>query len=187
PRLASGSGHGSGQLRKGCLVHAVRMDRELHDRESSKPLQDQKPLREPELPDAGDLQLDHVRHTSLSCLLGEWPEVAPRLFFSLEDFMAITFSKIVGPFGNSLFFDDGLAKVKYRVVGDGVGGAAALPFDRLTSIVTVHCDQQYNPTIDNVARTVTITVPAQIATTPVVPSPLPNNAFTVVELLGKGF
>jgi|RhiMethySRZTD1v2_1073278.scaffolds.fasta_scaffold2541628_2 hypothetical protein len=101
--------------------------------------------------------------------------------------MAITFTRITGPMGNDVFFDDGMAKVQYRVQGDGVGGAAVLPFHRLTSVVTVRCDQQYNPTIDNTLRTVTITVPAVIATTPNVPSPLPNNAFTVVELVGKGF
>lgn len=103
--------------------------------------------------------------------------------------MAITFTKLTGPHGNDVFFSDGLAKVKYRVLGDGNtgGGAVVLPFHRLESVTEVKCDQQYNPTINPTARTVTITIPAQLATTPVVPTPLANGAFTIVELSGKGF
>jgi len=100
--------------------------------------------------------------------------------------MAITFSRVVGPNGNDVFFSDGMAKVIYKVVGDGVGGAAVLPFHKLESVISVNCDQQYNPVINNTAKTVTITVPTAIATTPPVPSPLPNGAFTTVELVGKG-
>jgi len=100
--------------------------------------------------------------------------------------MAITFQRVTGPFGNDVFFSDGMAKVIYKVFGDGVGGSVNLPFHKLESVVSVNCDQQYNPTINNSTKVVTITVPTQIATTPVVPSPLPNGAFVTVELVGKG-
>jgi hypothetical protein len=100
--------------------------------------------------------------------------------------MPITFTRVVGPNGNDVFFSDGMAKVIYRVVGDGVGGSVNLPFHKLESVISVNCDQQYNPTINNTTKVVQITVPAQIATTPPVPSPLANGAFTTVELIGKG-
>ena len=91
--------------------------------------------------------------------------------------MAVTFTRIVGPFGADVFFSDGMCKVKYKVVGDGVGGAINLPFHKLESVLSVTGgDQTYNPVINNTTKVVTVTVPAA----------LPNGAFVEIELAGKG-
>jgi hypothetical protein len=90
--------------------------------------------------------------------------------------MAVTFSRIVGPFGNDVHFSDGMAKVGYKVVGDGVGGAINLPFHKLASVISVLADQIYNPVIDNANKQVTLTIPAALA----------NGTFVEVWLQGKG-
>jgi len=67
--------------------------------------------------------------------------------------------------------------VKYKIVGDGVGGAINLPFHKLESVLSVSgVDQTYNPVVNNTTKVVALTIPAA----------LPNGVFIEVELAGKG-
>lgn len=95
--------------------------------------------------------------------------------------MAVTVTRIVGPFGNDVFFEKGLAKVGYKLVGDGTtNGAFSLPFHKLESVISVQGPQEYAPVINNTTKQVTGSVPTAAA------GGLANGAFTEVWLSGKG-
>ena len=95
--------------------------------------------------------------------------------------MALTITRITGPFGADVFFDSGLAKIGYKLVGDGTtNGAVSLPFHKLESVISVEAPQEYAPVINNSTKQVTMTVPTAAA------GGLANGAFTEVWLQGKG-
>jgi len=95
--------------------------------------------------------------------------------------MAVTVTRIIGPFGNDVFFSDGMAKVGYKIVGDGTtNGAFSLPFHKLESVISVQAPQEYAPVINNTTKQVTGSVPNAAG------GGLANGAFTEVWLQGKG-
>ena len=95
--------------------------------------------------------------------------------------MALTITRIVGPGGADVFFSDGMAKVGYKVVGDGTtNGAGNLPFHKLESVISVQAPQEYAPVINPATKVVSITVPNAAG------GGLANGAFTEVWLSGKG-
>jgi hypothetical protein len=95
--------------------------------------------------------------------------------------MAVTVTRIVGPGGADVFFGDGMAKVGYKLVGDGTtNGAFSLPFHKLENIISVDAPQEYQPVINNTTRQVTGSVPTAAA------GGLANGAFVEIWLQGKG-
>ena len=95
--------------------------------------------------------------------------------------MAVTVTRIVGPSGSDVHFSDGMAKVGYKLVGDGTtNGAVNLPFHKLESVISVQAPQEYAPVINNTLKRVELTVP------PAASGGLANGAFTEVWLSGKG-
>jgi hypothetical protein len=94
--------------------------------------------------------------------------------------MAVTVTRIPGPFGADVVFSDGMAKVKYKLVGDGTNGAVNLPFHKLESVISVQAPQEYAPVINNTLKRVELTIPAAAS------GGLANGAFVEVELAGKG-
>jgi hypothetical protein len=95
--------------------------------------------------------------------------------------MAVTVTRIVGPFGSDVFFSDGMAQVGYKIVGDGTtNGAFSLPFHKLESVISVKAPQEYAPVINNTTKQVTGSVPTAAA------GGLANGAFVEVWIAGKG-
>jgi hypothetical protein len=94
--------------------------------------------------------------------------------------MAYGFARIVGPGGADVFFSDGMAKIGYRITGDGTNGAINLPFHKLESVISVEADQNHNPVINPATRVVQLTIPAAAS------GGLANNATTDVWISGKG-
>jgi hypothetical protein len=95
--------------------------------------------------------------------------------------MAVTVTRIVGPGGADVFYGEGMAKVGYKLVGDGTtNGAVNLPFHKLESVISVMAPQEYAPVINNSTKVVSLTVPTAAA------GGLANGAFVEVWLAGKG-
>lgn len=95
--------------------------------------------------------------------------------------MAVTVTRITGPFGADVFYSDGMAKIGYKLVGDGTtNGAFSLPFHKLESVISVQAPQEYAPVINNTTKQVTGSVPTAAA------GGLANGAFTEVWISGKG-
>lgn len=90
--------------------------------------------------------------------------------------MAVTATRIVGPFGADVFFHKGVAAVGYLITGDGVGGALDLGFHKLEGINHVDAPPGYDPTVNNTTKVVAITVPAALG----------NGKTVVIWLNGKG-
>jgi hypothetical protein len=94
--------------------------------------------------------------------------------------MPVTVTKLLTPFGSDVFFGDGVAKVGYRLTGDGTNGAVNLPFGKLESVISVEADQNHDPQINNTTKVVTLTIPAAAS------GGLANGDFVDVWLRGKG-
>jgi hypothetical protein len=95
--------------------------------------------------------------------------------------MAVIVTRIVGPSGSDVHFSDGMAKVGYKLVGDGTtNGAFSLPFHKLESVISVEAPQEYQPVINPTTRQVTGSVPTAAA------GGLANGAFVEVWIAGKG-
>ena len=95
--------------------------------------------------------------------------------------MATTVTRIVGPSGADVSFSNGMARVGYRVTGDGTtNGATNLPFHKLESVISVEADMQVDPTINNTTKIVTVTIPTAANGGPA------NGDFVDIWLSGKG-
>jgi hypothetical protein len=95
--------------------------------------------------------------------------------------MAVTVTRIAGPHGSDVHFGEGMAKVGYKLTGDGTtNGAFSLPFHKLESIYSVQAPQEYVPVINNTTKQVTGSVPTAAA------GGLANGATVEIWLSGKG-
>ena len=95
--------------------------------------------------------------------------------------MPVTVTRITGPFGADVFFANGMARIGYKLIGDGAtNGAVNLPFHKLESVISVEAPQEYAPVINNTTKVVTVAVPTAAA------GGLAAGAFTEVWLQGKG-
>lgn len=76
-----------------------------------------------------------------------------------ETSTAIRFQRIVGRFGSEIIFENGKAKVGYKIFGSGESGSVDLPFYRLESVNSVAAPWEWQTRIDEARRVVTVTIP----------------------------
>jgi hypothetical protein len=80
-----------------------------------------------------------------------------------ETTTAIRFQRVVGRFGSEIIFENGIAKVGYKIFGSGESGSVDLPFYRLDSVARVAAPWGWNTRIDEAARVVTVNIPTGAA------------------------
>ena len=75
--------------------------------------------------------------------------------------MAVTYAAVNNVHGNPVHSNGTASYLLFSITGDGTGGDIAIPFGRLSKVVSVEGPYPY--VISQSAKTVTVTVPSTLA------------------------